>query len=127
MAAGRHIAKSGQYRKVVEKSFHKLFKGRAGLSDWYGVRSRFRNTPWIVETGGEDFCRTVRTFKTDTIPRIDTGIHSDTLAMADAVQVEMDFAAKHPDETLILVTGDHETGGSLADPAFGVIMDAYRI
>ena len=95
----------------MEKSFHKLFKGRAGLSDWYGVRSRFRNTPWIVETGGEDFCRTVRTFKTDTIPRIDTGIHSDTLAMADAVQVAMDFAAKHPDETLILVTGDHETGG----------------
>lgn len=36
---------------------------------------------------------------------------TDTLAMADAVQVAMDFAAKHPDETLILVTGDHETGG----------------
>ena len=35
----------------------------------------------------------------------------DTLALADAVQVAIDFAAKHPDETLILVTGDHETGG----------------
>ena len=36
---------------------------------------------------------------------------TDTLAMADAVQVAVDFAKKHPDETLILVTGDHETGG----------------
>lgn len=36
---------------------------------------------------------------------------SDTLAFADAVQVAIDFALEHPDETLILVTGDHETGG----------------
>ena len=35
----------------------------------------------------------------------------DTKAMADAVQVAIDFAKKHPSETLILVTGDHETGG----------------
>ena len=35
----------------------------------------------------------------------------DTLAFADAVQVAIDFAAEHPEETLILVTGDHETGG----------------
>ncbi len=36
---------------------------------------------------------------------------SDTLALADAVQVAVDFAKKHPKDTLILVTGDHETGG----------------
>ncbi|MGM9942319.1 MAG: alkaline phosphatase [Bulleidia sp.] len=36
---------------------------------------------------------------------------TDTLALADSVQVAIDFAKKHPDETLILVTGDHETGG----------------
>lgn len=36
---------------------------------------------------------------------------ADTLALADAVQVAIDFAKQHPDETLILVTGDHETGG----------------
>ena len=35
----------------------------------------------------------------------------DTEALADAVQVAIDFAAEHPEETLILVTGDHETGG----------------
>ncbi len=36
---------------------------------------------------------------------------SDTLALADAVQVAVDFAKQHPEDTLILVTGDHETGG----------------
>ena len=36
---------------------------------------------------------------------------TDTLAMAEAVQVAVDFAKEHPEETLILVTGDHETGG----------------
>ncbi len=36
---------------------------------------------------------------------------NDTLAFADAVQVAVDFAAEHPEETLIVVTGDHETGG----------------
>lgn len=35
----------------------------------------------------------------------------DTIAFADAVQVAIDFAAEHADETLIIVTGDHETGG----------------
>ena len=35
----------------------------------------------------------------------------DTLAFSDAVQVAIDFAAAHAGETLIIVTGDHETGG----------------
>ena len=35
----------------------------------------------------------------------------DTQALADAVQVAINFAKKHPKDTLILVTGDHETGG----------------
>ncbi len=35
----------------------------------------------------------------------------DTLAFSDAVQAAIDFAAEHPEETLIIVTGDHETGG----------------
>ena len=39
-----------------------------------------------------------------------TVIH-DVLALSEAVQVAVDFAKEHPDETLILVTGDHETGG----------------
>ena len=39
-----------------------------------------------------------------------TSIH-ETIAFSDAVQVAVDFAAEHPDETLIIVTADHETGG----------------
>ncbi|MBR4878511.1 MAG: alkaline phosphatase [Clostridia bacterium] len=35
----------------------------------------------------------------------------DTVAFADAIQVAVDFAKNHADETLIIVTGDHETGG----------------
>ena len=36
---------------------------------------------------------------------------SDTVALADAVDEALKFYEQHPDETLILVTGDHETGG----------------
>ncbi len=36
---------------------------------------------------------------------------TDTIALDEAVKVAVDFYDKHPDETLILVTGDHETGG----------------
>lgn len=35
----------------------------------------------------------------------------DTIALDEAVEVALDFAFDHPDETLIIVTGDHETGG----------------
>lgn len=39
-----------------------------------------------------------------------TSIH-ETIAFSDAVQVAVDFAQEHPNETLIIVTADHETGG----------------
>lgn len=35
----------------------------------------------------------------------------DVLAFEDAVQEAIDFAKKYPKDTLIIVTGDHETGG----------------
>ncbi len=35
----------------------------------------------------------------------------EVLDFSDAVQVAVDFAEQHPGETLIVVTGDHETGG----------------
>lgn len=35
----------------------------------------------------------------------------DVLALDEAIGVAVEFAKAHPDETLILVTGDHETGG----------------
>ena len=36
---------------------------------------------------------------------------ADTLAMDEAVKKAIEFYNEHPDETLIIVTGDHETGG----------------
>lgn len=36
---------------------------------------------------------------------------TDTLALDEAVAKAVEFYQEHPDETLILVTGDHETGG----------------
>jgi len=35
----------------------------------------------------------------------------DTLAFEEAVAKAMEFATEHPSETLVVVTGDHETGG----------------
>jgi alkaline phosphatase len=35
----------------------------------------------------------------------------DTLAFDDSIAVAYEFYQQHPDETLIVVTGDHETGG----------------
>ena len=35
----------------------------------------------------------------------------DVIALNDAVKVALAFQEKHPDETLVIVTGDHETGG----------------
>lgn len=51
--------------------------------------------------------------------KIDYGCHGTDAAttvneindMAESVQLALDFAAKHPKETLIIVTADHETGG----------------
>lgn len=40
-----------------------------------------------------------------------TSTISDTLALDEAIQEAVAFYNEHPDETLILVTGDHETGG----------------
>lgn len=36
---------------------------------------------------------------------------SEVQELDNAVKVALEFAKKHPDETLIIVTGDHETGG----------------
>ena len=40
-----------------------------------------------------------------------TATITDVVALDNAVAKAIDFYNKHPDETLILVTGDHETGG----------------
>lgn len=52
-----------------------------------------------------------------------TVIH-EVLALEAAVETAIDFAKQHPQETLILVTGDHETGG-LAIGFAGTDYDTY--
>ncbi len=50
----------------------------------------------------------------------------DTLAFDDAVAVALDFAMEHPDETLVVVTGDHECGGltiGFAGTKYGTYLD----
>ena len=51
----------------------------------------------------------------------------DTLALDEAVEVALDFAFDHPEETLILVTGDHETGGMTIGYAATGYNTAYDI
>ncbi len=50
----------------------------------------------------------------------------DVFALADAVSVAVEFAKAHPEDTLIVVTGDHETGGmtiGYAETGYSVNMD----
>lgn len=44
-----------------------------------------------------------------------TNIH-ETLAFDDAVAVVLEFCMRHPDESLLVVTADHETGGLKLSP-----------
>lgn len=48
-------------------------------------------------------------------------IFNEIADMAEAVQKALDFYQKHPDETLIVITADHETGGiSLGTGAYAL-------
>lgn len=49
---------------------------------------------------------------------------ADTIALDESVKVAVEFAAQHPEDTLILVTGDHETGGLTIGFA-GTAYDTY--
>ncbi|MCK5815206.1 MAG: alkaline phosphatase [Flavobacteriaceae bacterium] len=68
--------------------------------------------------------------------KIDWALHSndlgssiqETLALDDAVKVALDFYNSHKDETLIIVTADHETGGLIlgSSTSKGLRMDLYQ-
>lgn len=51
----------------------------------------------------------------------------DVIALDEAIQVAVDFANKHPEETLIIVTGDHETGGMTIGQATTGYNTAFNI
>ncbi len=53
----------------------------------------------------------------------------DTLAFDEAIGVALDFYNKHPEETMIVVTGDHECGGmtlGFAGTKYGSFFDKVR-
>ncbi|MGQ9556076.1 MAG: alkaline phosphatase [Anaerolineae bacterium] len=53
----------------------------------------------------------------------------DTLALDDAIAEAVKFYEQHPDETLIIVTGDHETGGmsiGFAGTAYSSFIDKVQ-
>ena len=55
---------------------------------------------------------------------------TEVLGLDRAVRVAMEFAAKHPGETLIIVTGDHETGGmtmGFAGTGYNLYMDRLAL
>jgi len=74
-------------------------KGVALLHSGSGVSAGFF---LMVEAGKIDWACHVNDART-TIGEV--------LALDDAVSVALDFMAQHPHDTLIVVTGDHETGG----------------
>lgn len=50
----------------------------------------------------------------------------DVLALDEAIKVALKFQDKHPDDTLVVVTGDHETGGmsmGFAGTGYALYMD----
>ena len=52
----------------------------------------------------------------------------EVLALDEAVKVALDFAKKNPAETLIIVTGDHETGGmTMGFAGSGYVMHLERL
>lgn len=65
------------------------------------------------------------------------GMIYETLDMSDAIEVALEFYRKHPDNTLIVVTADHETGGpacnkpqlnkvkTMCEPSEGTNVDNY--
>jgi alkaline phosphatase len=78
----------------------------ASLADYTTVSIRLLDNPngffMMVEGGKIDWACHANDAKTAIV---------DTIAFDDAVAVALDFYAQHPDETLIVVTGDHECGG----------------
>lgn len=49
----------------------------------------------------------------------------DVLALDDAVKVALEFQERHPEDTLVITTGDHETGGM--SMGFAGIGGAFRV
>ena len=126
-------AKAKGYRVVTDKaSFMKLAPGAGKVLAWNAWLQDDKAIPYVMDMTDKDI--TLPEFTAKGIElldnpkgffmmveggKIDWACHANDAAAAlrnnqsfdDAVQVAVDFMAKHPAETLIVVTGDHECGG----------------
>ena len=126
-------AKAKGYRVVTDKaSFMKLAPGAGKVLAWNAWLQDDKAIPYVMDMTDKDI--TLPEFTAKGIElldnpkgffmmveggKIDWACHANDAAAAlrnnlsfdQAVQVAVDFMAKHPAETLIVVTGDHECGG----------------
>lgn len=127
------IAKENGYKIITNKQdFMALKPGDGKVIAWNDWRQDAGALPYQIDTRDEDI--NIAEFTEKAIEMVDNpkgffmmveggkidwachandaaaAIH-DTLVFDQAIQKAVDFAKKHPEETLILVAGDHECGG----------------
>ena len=110
--SGRVLAISPELRdgrRAMEYEIDRLAGGAVNLSLAQMTAAGIRN----LENNEKGFFMMVEGGKIDWACHANDAATAvwDVCALADAVGEAVTFAEKHPDETLIVVTGDHETGG----------------
>ncbi|GAB7022538.1 alkaline phosphatase [Salidesulfovibrio brasiliensis] len=127
------MAKKNGYKIITDKAAFKALKpGDGKVLSWNANLPDGKALPYAMDMTDEDI--TLPEFTAKAIEmldnpdgfflmveggKIDWACHANdaaasvrnTVAFDDSVKVGLDFLAKHPDETLIVVTGDHECGG----------------
>ena len=118
--SGRVLAISPELRdsQAMEYEIDRLAGGGVNLSLAQMTAAGIRN----LENNEKGFFMIVEGGKIDWACHANDAATAiwDVYALADAVSEAVAFARKHPGETLIVVTGDHETGGmSIGDTQTG--------
>ncbi len=127
------MAQRNSYTMVTDKStFMNLRPGCGKIFAWNANLPDGQALPYVIDTTAQDI--TIQEFTAKAIElldnpkgfflmveggKIDWACHAndaataikETLAFDDAIRKAVDFAKRHPEETLIVVTGDHECGG----------------
>ncbi|MCC8014798.1 MAG: alkaline phosphatase [Eubacterium sp.] len=97
-----HLADSSAMEYEIDRQ-----KGEWGLSDYVekGIE--------VLDNDETGFFMMVEGGKIDWACHANdaASVIQDTVALDEAVEKAVEFYNEHPDETLIIVTGDHETGG----------------
>jgi alkaline phosphatase len=129
----REVIKKHGYKIVTNKTdFMKLTKEDGKVVAWNANLPDGKALPYVIDMGKDDITLPELTEKAIELldndkgfflmvegGKIDWACHANdattsvnnTLAFDDAVKVGVEFAKKHPEETLVVVTGDHECGG----------------